>query len=51
VELTLYHCLIIAAFIGIVFRALGRKREARYAKDARTPWTTGSAEGHGVAAH
>jgi cytochrome c oxidase cbb3-type subunit 4 len=36
-ELSIYHWLIIAAFIGIVVWAFGRKRKARFEKDARIP--------------
>jgi len=37
-ELTIYHWLIIAAFIGVVIWAFGRKRKARFEKDARIPF-------------
>ena len=37
-ELTTYHGLIIAAFIGVVIWAFGRKRKARFEKDARIPF-------------
>jgi cbb3-type cytochrome oxidase subunit 3 len=35
-ELTIYHWLIIAAFIGVVIWAFGRKR--KHAGDARIPF-------------
>ena len=37
-ELTIYHWLIIAAFIGVVIWTFGRKRKARFEKDARIPF-------------
>ena len=37
-ELSLYHWLIIAAFIGVVIWAFGRKRKARFEEDARIPF-------------
>lgn len=37
-ELTVYHWLIIAAFVGIVIWAFGRKRKKRFEKDARIPF-------------
>ncbi len=37
-ELSIYHWLIIAAFIGVVIWAFGRKRKARFEKDARIPF-------------
>ncbi len=40
-ELTIYHWLIIAAFIGVVIWAFGRKRKARFEKDARIPFEDG----------
>ncbi len=36
-ELTIYHLLIIVAFVGIVLWAFGRKRKARFEKDAKIP--------------
>jgi len=36
-ELTIYHLLIIVAFVGIVIWAFGRKRKARFEKDAKIP--------------
>jgi cytochrome c oxidase cbb3-type subunit 4 len=38
VELTIYHGLIIVAFIGVVIWAFGRKRKARFEDDARIPF-------------
>ena len=40
-ELSIYHWLIIAAFIGVVVWAFGRKRKARFEKDARIPFDKG----------
>jgi len=37
-ELTVYHWLILAAFVGIVIWAFGRKRKKRFEKDARIPF-------------
>ena len=37
-ELTIYHGLIIIAFIGVVIWAFGRKRQARFEEDARIPF-------------
>ncbi len=37
-ELTIYHWLIIIAFIGVVIWAFGRKRKARFEEDARIPF-------------
>ncbi len=37
-ELTIYHWLIIIAFMGVVIWAFGRKRKARSEKDARIPF-------------
>ena len=37
-ELTTYHGLIIAAFIGVVIWAFGRKRKARFEKDGKIPF-------------
>ena len=37
-ELTIYHWLIIAAFIGVVIWAFGRKRKLRFEKEARIPF-------------
>jgi cytochrome c oxidase cbb3-type subunit IV len=34
---TIYLLILIAAFIGIVVWVFGRKRKARFAKDARIP--------------
>ena len=40
-ELTIYHGLIIIAFIGVVIWAFGRKRKARFEEDARIPFEEG----------
>lgn len=40
-ELSIYHWLIIAAFIGVLVWAFGRKRKARFEKDARIPFEKG----------
>lgn len=40
-ELSLYHWLIIAAFVGVVIWAFGRKRKARFEEDARIPFEDG----------
>jgi cytochrome c oxidase cbb3-type subunit IV len=37
-ELTIYHWLLIAAFIGIVIWVFGRKRKARFEDDAKIPF-------------
>ena len=37
-DLSIYHWLIIVAFIGIVIWAFGRRRKARFDKDARIPF-------------
>ncbi len=37
-ELSLYHWILIAAFVGIVIWAFGRKRKARFEKDAKIPF-------------
>jgi LPXTG-motif cell wall-anchored protein len=36
-DATIYLLILIAAFIGIVIWVFGRKRKARFAKDARIP--------------
>ncbi len=40
-ELTTYHGLIIAAFIGVVIWAFGRKRKARFEQDGKIPFENG----------
>jgi cytochrome c oxidase cbb3-type subunit 4 len=40
-ELTIYHWLIVAAFIGVVIWVFRRKRKARFEKDARIPLEEG----------
>ncbi len=37
-ELSIYHWLIIIAFIGVVIYAFGRKRKKRFEEDARIPF-------------
>lgn len=37
-ELTVYHWILIVAFAAIVIWAFGRKRKARFEKDARIPF-------------
>jgi cytochrome c oxidase cbb3-type subunit 4 len=37
-DLTIYHFILIAAFIGIVIWAFSRKRKARFEKDAKIPF-------------
>jgi cytochrome c oxidase cbb3-type subunit 4 len=37
-ELAIYHWILIAAFVAIVIWAFGRKRKARFDKDARMPF-------------
>ena len=37
-DLTIYHWLLIAAFIGIVIWVFSRKRKARFQKDAKIPF-------------
>lgn len=40
-ELTIYHVLLIAAFIGVVIWAFGRKRKSRFDDDAKIPFKDG----------
>ncbi len=40
-ELTIYHWLLIAGFIGIVIWAFGRKRKSRFEEDAEIPFKDG----------
>jgi cytochrome c oxidase cbb3-type subunit 4 len=40
-DLSIYHWLLIAAFVGIVIWAFGRKRKARFEQDARIPFDDG----------
>jgi len=40
-DTTVYLLILIAAFIGIVIWVFGRKRKARFAKDARIPFDDG----------
>jgi cytochrome c oxidase cbb3-type subunit IV len=37
-EATIYLLILIAAFVGIVIWAFGRKRKARFEKDAEIPF-------------
>jgi len=37
-ELTIYHWILVAAFVGIVVWAFGSKRKVRFEKDARIPF-------------
>jgi cytochrome c oxidase cbb3-type subunit IV len=37
-DLTIYHWILIAAFVAIVIWAFGRKRKARFEKDAEIPF-------------
>jgi cytochrome c oxidase cbb3-type subunit IV len=37
-DMTIYLLILIAAFVGIVAWAFGRKRKARFEKDARIPF-------------
>jgi cytochrome c oxidase cbb3-type subunit 4 len=40
-DLTIYHWLLIAAFIGIVIWVFARKRKGRFEKDAKIPFDEG----------
>ena len=37
-DMTIYLLILIAAFVGIVIWVFGRKRKARFEKDARIPF-------------
>ena len=37
-NLTIYHWILIAVFIGIVIWVFSRKRKARFQKDAKIPF-------------
>jgi cytochrome c oxidase cbb3-type subunit 4 len=37
-DLTIYHWILIAVFIGIVIWVFSRKRRARFQKDAKIPF-------------
>lgn len=37
-DLTIYLLILIAAFVGIVIWVFGRKRKARFKKDAKMPF-------------
>ena len=41
-ELTVYHWLIIVAFIVVVIWAFGRKRKTRFEKDGEIPFEDGN---------
>jgi cbb3-type cytochrome oxidase subunit 3 len=41
-EMTVYHWILIAAFVGIVIWAFGRKRRSRFEKDGRIPFDEGN---------
>ncbi|MGO8917531.1 MAG: cbb3-type cytochrome oxidase subunit 3 [Stellaceae bacterium] len=40
-DLAIYQWILIAVFIGIVVWAFGRKRKARFKKDAKIPFEDG----------
>ncbi len=40
-DATVYLLILIAAFIGVVVWVFGRKRKARFTKDARIPFNDG----------
>jgi cytochrome c oxidase cbb3-type subunit IV len=40
-EMTIYHVLLIAGFIGVVIWAFGRKRKSRFKDDAKIPFKDG----------
>jgi len=37
-DLAIYHWILVAAFVGVVVWAFGRKRKARFEADARIPF-------------
>jgi cytochrome c oxidase cbb3-type subunit 4 len=37
-DFTIYHAILIVAFVAIVIWAYGRRRKARFDKDARIPF-------------
>ncbi len=41
-ELKIYHWLLIAAFVGVVIWAFGRKRKGRFEDDAKIPFEDGT---------
>ena len=43
-ELTIYHGLIIVAFIGVLVWTFGRKRKKRFEKDGRIPFDGGKTD-------
>jgi len=40
-DLTIYHWLVVAAFIGVVIWVFRRKRKARFEKDSQIPFEDG----------
>jgi cytochrome c oxidase cbb3-type subunit IV len=40
-DFTIYHVILIVAFVGIVIWAYSRKRKARFDKDAKIPFDDG----------
>jgi cbb3-type cytochrome oxidase subunit 3 len=40
-DLTIYHVILLVAFIAIVVWVFARKRKARFEKDARIPFEKG----------
>lgn len=40
-ELSIYHILLIVAFVGVVAWVFAKKRKARFDKDARIPFDKG----------
>jgi len=40
-DLTIYHWLLIATFVGVVIWAFACKRKSRFEKDARIPFVDG----------
>ncbi|MBK7677720.1 CcoQ/FixQ family Cbb3-type cytochrome c oxidase assembly chaperone [Accumulibacter sp.] len=40
-DLTIYHFVLIAAFVAIVVWVFGHKRKARFEQDARIPFEEG----------
>ena len=37
-EFTIYHAILLAAFVAVVIWAFGRKRKARFERDAKIPF-------------
>lgn len=40
-DFTIYHAILIVAFVGIVIWVYSRRRKARFDKDARIPFDDG----------